>query len=202
MKSVKLHQYIPVPLIDIAVTAAIEGAMSTQYANEMALTAGVAKERTRKTANMLRAITLNNPLLPWISEYGDEFKHEFALPDNHSVLVTALLCSSFTLFYDAVVILGKYLHVQDEVSGALLKEQLSVMYGSNVNFTRALNTVTRMLIEIGVLKRVKPGLFARGELGNTSDFTRRLYRRSFLIHNPYEPDDATVECHPFFELIS
>lgn len=202
MKSIKLHQHIPLPLIDLAIQATINGKMTSQYANDLAITAGVAKERTRKTANMIRAISLNSPIVPWMLEHKDEFESNYKLDVNHSAIVTAILCSGFAIFYDAVMILGKYLHADDEITGAFLKTKLSELYGSNGNFDRSMSTITRMLVECGILKRLRPGVYAKGESKEISDFTRHLYRQSFLIHNPYASETDNLETHPYFELIN
>lgn len=202
MKTLKLHQHIPITLINLALQASIEGNMTVQYANELALTAGLAKERTRKTANMLRAITLNNPIISWINENKDDFKHDFLLSANRSAIIASVLCSGFTIFYDAMLILGKYLHTQDEITSSFLKEKLSETYGSNVNFERAMNTLIRMLVECGLLQRIRPGVFAKAKQTEISDFTRKLYRQSYLIHNPYLSDSDNLETNPYFELIN
>lgn len=200
--SIKLDQHVALPILEQAVCATLDGKMTPEYAHELGLTSGLSKERSRKTGYTIRCATLRNPLMPWIVQHKDKFYQVFKQDSDKAVLIAGILVGAYPVMYNLLTFVGKYLHTEDTVKSSFIKQRLSDIYGSNLNFNRTMNAAFRMLTECGLLRKVNPGVYAKNKLEGISDFTRKLYRQAYLIHNPYLSESDNLETNPYFELIN
>ena len=111
------------------------------------------------------------------------------------------MCAAYPLFYDIVVLLGKYFHVQDEVPTSLIFSKLSEKYGASVDSTIGFNSAIKMLVEIGLITRPTTGVYNACRMSGLSDFSFSIYKKAFLLNNPNNTENDNVESNPYFEFI-
>ena len=97
--------------------------------------------------------------------------------------------------------MGKYFHVQEQVSTSLVKEKLAAKYGSNRSLPNAMNCIIPMLLETGIIVRPVIGLYEARRVEKYTDFALDVYKRSFVINNPTVSLDAIVLSNPYFEFV-
>ena len=101
-----------------------------------------------------------------------------------------------------MVVLGKFFHVQEQVSTALIVSRMSSMYASNRSLPNGLYCVMPMYIEAGLINRPKTGVYTKNEYEISTSFARELYTKSFFINNPMlKEGDYDYSEHPYFEFL-
>lgn len=198
-KKVSINQRISIPVIEMAMTAALDGRFSTEYAYDLAAGEYQGANRIAKARGLIGKITVRNPLYPYIEEHKDEFLAAIKYRGDRAVIYASLINAAFCFGYDTCTFLGKFFHVQDEVTTALLAGRLSTIYASNRTLPNAMNCVLPMLIEAGFIARPRLGFFTRSEFEVTTQFARDLYKKSFLVNNPLLSEDIDYSDHPYFE---
>ena len=94
------------------------------------------------------------------------------------------------------------IHEYTEVSTLLILNKMSSIYASNRSLPNALYCIMPMYIEAGLINRPKTGIYTKVDYEGVSTFARKLYIKSFLVHNDLiqEEDIDSLE-HPYFEFI-
>ena len=79
---------------------------------------------------------------------------------------------------------------------------MSSIYASNRSLPNALYCIMPMYIEAGLINRPKTGIYTKVDYEGVSTFARKLYIKSFLVHNNLiqEEEIDSLE-HPYFEFI-
>lgn len=196
-----INQRIPIPLLEMALVAALQGEATPEYFAELAGTEYQGENRIRKSTYVMNRLTMRNPLMPVMLENADVIMAALRSSKDRSIILAAVINSAYSFGYDLTTILGKYLHVQPEVTTALLSSKLSEKYGSNRSLPNAMNCIIPMLIEAGLFARPRTGFFQAIRHSGYSDLAADLYRRSFFFHNPMIPEDADVSTYPYFEFL-
>jgi hypothetical protein len=101
-KTVGINQRISINVIDIA---------NGEYK-------GV--NRINKAKSIIGKLTQRNPIYPYIEEHKRDYLAAIRYPSNRAIIYAALINATYSFGYDVMTILGKYFHVQDEVSSALI----------------------------------------------------------------------------------
>ena len=174
---------------------------SPEYYLELAGTEIKGDNRKKKAVTILNRLTLRNPLMPVLQENADAVVAALRSKKDRPILFAAIVNAAYSFGYDLTAILGKYLHVQKEVTTALLASKLAEKYGSNRSLPNAMNSIIPMLIEAGLFSRPRPGFYQVVKHKGFSPLAENLYRRSFLLHNPMLPEDSDVSSCPYFEFI-
>ena len=196
-----INQRIPIPLLEMALIAALQGKATPEYFAELAGTEYQGENRIRKSTYVMNRLTMRNPLMPVLLENADAVTAALRSPKDRPVILSAVINAAYSFGYDLTAILGKYLHVQPEVTTALLSSKLSEKYGSNRSLPNAMNCIIPMLIEAGLFARPRTGFFRAIRHSGYSALASDLYRRSFFIHNPMRPEDSDVTTYPYFEFL-
>ena len=122
--------------------------------------------------------------------------------DARVIMFSVRINEGYNLAYDVMGILGKFFHVQDEVSTALIVNRLSSIYASNRSLPNGLYCIMPMYIEAGIICRPKIGIYKKNDIENVTPFARDLYIKSFFINNPMlQESDYDYSEHPYFEFI-
>ena len=196
-----INQRIPIPLLEMAIIAALQGKATSEYYKELLATEYHGENRIAKGNSVLNRLTHRNPLMPLMQANADTVLAALRSKADRPVILAAVINSAYSFGYDLTAILGKYLHVQPEVTTALLSSKLAEKYGSNRSLPNAMNCIIPMLIEAGLFARPRTGFFTAIRHGGFSPLAADLYRRSFFIHNPMIPEDADVSTYPYFEFL-
>lgn len=201
-KVVGINQRISVNVIEAAMKACLDGIFTTEYATDLASGEYQGTNRINKARSIIGKLTHRNPLLPYIMEHREEYLSAMKYADNRAIIFTALINATYSFGYDAMVILGKFFHVQDEVSAALIISRMSSMYASNRSLPNGLYCIMPMYIEAGLISRPKIGTYKKNEIEVVSSFASELYKKSFFVNNPMlQEDDFDFWEHPYFEFI-
>lgn len=196
-----INQRIPISLLEMALLATLEGQGTPEYFAELASTEYQGENRIRKSTYVMGRLTNRNPLMPFLQENRDSVIVALRSKSDRPIILAAVINSAYSFGYDLTAILGKYLHVQTQVTTALLSSKLSEKYGSNRSLPNAMNCIIPMLIEAGFFHRPRPGFFEAIHHSGYSQLALDAYKRSFFQHNPMIPLDADVSTNPYFEFL-
>ena len=196
-----INQRIPISLLEMALLATLEGQGTPEYFAELASTEYQGENRIRKSTYVMGRLTNRNPLMPFLQENRDSVIVALRSKSDRPIILAAVINSAYSFGYDLTAIMGKYLHVQTQVTTALLSSKLSEKYGSNRSLPNAMNCIIPMLIEAGFFHRPRPGFFEAIHHSGYSQLALDAYKRSFFQHNPMIPSDADVSTNPYFEFL-
>lgn len=197
--SIGIEKRISLNVLELALRAALDSTASSAYFYELANAEGIGKNRAKKTVAVMNRMTLKNKLLPFI--LGNKEMVEGMLRNKHDrpLLFVAMMSSAYTIFYDTLAILGKYFHVQEDVSRELLLKKLSEKYGNNRMLDVAFDCVMPMLVEAGFVKRPIPGIYQICKQEKYTDEAKKIYQLSYAVNSLNYADDLR---NPYFEFIN
>lgn len=196
-----INQRIPVSLLEMAVLATLQGKASHEYFAELASMEYNGENRIHKATYVMNRLTMRNPILPYLLENKEAIFTALQNPNDRTLILAGIINAAYPFGYDLTSILGRYLHIQPQVTTALLTSKLAEKYGSNRSLPNAMNCIIPMLIEAGLFHRPTPGFFEVRKAKNYSSLAFNIYRRSFLLNNPLLPEDADPAAYPYFEFV-
>lgn len=182
-KTVGINQRISTNVIEMAMKAALEGCYSSEFAADLASGEYEGSNRINKARSIIGKLSIRNPLFPFIEEHKNEYYVAMKHKSDRAIIFTSLINAAYSFGYDAMVVLGKFFHVQDEVSTQLILNKMSSIYASNRSLPNALYCIMPMYIEAGLINRPKTGIYTKVDYEGVSTFARKLYIKSFLVHN-------------------
>lgn len=199
--TIGINQRIPMSVLELGLIAAIQDQATNEYLRELVATEFQGENRIRLGTGVLHKLTCGNPLLPVMKENKDAVMASLRSRLDRPVILAAVINATYSIAYDVTAILGKYLHVQNEVSTALLTSKLAEKYGSNRSMPNGRDCVVPMLIEAGLFTRPRTGFYQAIRHSGYSALAEDLYRRSFFVHNTMIPEDFDVSTNPYFEFL-
>lgn len=201
-KTVGINQRIGINVMEMAIKAALDGIFTPEYAVDLAAGEYQGANRINKARSIIGKLTQRNPLYPYIEEHKTGFLSAIKHPGDRAIIYSALINATYGFGYDAMVVLGKFFHVQEQVSTALIVSRMSSMYASNRSLPNGLYCVMPMYIEAGLINRPKTGVYTKNEYEISTSFARELYTKSFFINNPMlKEGDYDYSEHPYFEFL-
>lgn len=201
-KTVGINQRIGINVMEMAIKAALDGIFTPEYAADLAAGEYQGANRINKARSIIGKLTQRNPLYPYIEEHKTEFLSAIKHPGDRAIIYSALINATYGFGYDAMLVLGKFFHVQEQVSTALIVSRMSSMYASNRSLPNGLYCVMPMYIEAGLINRPKTGVYTKNEYEISTSFARELYTKSFFINNPMlKEGDYDYSEHPYFEFL-
>lgn len=202
MAYIGINQRIPISIIEMALSSAINGTYSTEYAVELASTEFDGENRQKKAALIIKRLTLDNLLFEYIKENKDLVFSALKYKDDRATIMSALISSAYPIGYDVLETMGKYFHVQDVLRTETIVNRMSAKYGSNRSLPNALYSVLPMFIEAGLINRPQAGEYSMNRLSPITEIANELYKRAFFVNNPNLSQDIIPEDHPYFEYFS
>ena len=103
--------------------------------------------------------------------------------DDKRVVIMSLVCIRFPFNYDLLFNFAKLFNVQDTVNRQYINEKMSSLYGSNLSLGHGITAAIAIAVDCGFIRRVKPGLFSKGELVPLEDFARTAWCRTLCELN-------------------
>lgn len=202
MKSdIGINQRIPVSILEMALVAALDEQATGEYFVELASTEYEGQNRIKKAMSVMNRLTVKNPLLPFLIENKDAVKAALRNKNDRALVIAAVINSAYSFGYDVTATMGKYFHVQEQVTTRLIQEKLASKYGSNRSLPNAMNCIIPMLLEAGIIARPKIGFYEARRVEKFTDFALEVYKRSFVLNNPTLTLDAELMSYPYFEFI-
>lgn len=174
-KTVGINQRISINVIEMAMKAALEGCYSSEFAADLASGEYEGSNRINKARSIIGRLSIRNPLFPFIEEHKNEYYVAMKHKSDRAIIFTSLINAAYSFGYDAMVVLGKFFHVQDEVSTQLILNKMSSIYASNRSLPNALYCIMPMYIEAGLINRPKTGIYTKVYYEGVSTFARKLY---------------------------
>lgn len=160
-KTVGINQRISINVIEMAMKAALEGCYSSEFAADLASGEYEGSNRINKARSIIGRLSIRNPLFPFIEEHKNEYYVAMKHKSDRAIIFTSLINAAYSFGYDAMVVLGKFFHVQDEVSTQLILNKMSSIYASNRSLPNALYCIMPMYIEAGLINRPKTGIYTK-----------------------------------------
>lgn len=161
-KYIGINQRIPFDVLD----AAIDNYVSLGSLDKEDILSGIknvtlGSNRANKAALYAKQIlTRQTKLLDLVSEHYPSYR---ALrSDEKRALSLCLICLTYPIVYDLLVAMAQGLKVQDVVNKKFMNSKISALYGSNRTVDVAMDAIIPMLVELGVIKRRKLGLYCLG----------------------------------------
>ena len=105
-------------------------------------------------------ITKNEILLTKLSGIMDAQTFARLAISDRKALLLCLFCNSFPITYDVLIGFAQAFKVQDIVSKEVITHKISSAYGSNRAMHIAVTEILPLLIEFGVIQRVKVGIYS------------------------------------------
>ena len=200
-KVIGINQRISVNLIEKGLRAVFDGVYNKDFARSLAEIEFQGENRLNKAVRELSKVVEKNKLIPFLTEHKSEIIEALQYRGDKALIIAALYNSAFPFSYEETCILGKYLHVQDQVSRNLLKEKLSEIYGYNKNLSNAIDYSMPTLVEAGFILRPDAGIYQKASISLSSEIAAKVYTESFFINNPLLSRDSYYEESPYFEFV-
>jgi hypothetical protein len=183
-KFIGINQRVPYEVLEKAMDTYIaSGSVDKEeiLAGIKSVTAG--RNRASKAAMYAyQIINRQTKVLGHIAKHYSSLKPLRA--DERRALGLCLVCLTYPLTYNLLVAMAQGLKVQDVVNKKFITTKISALYGSNATVDIALRAVIPMLIELGVIRRQKIGLYSLG---------KKLTIRKALLFEIIAYTDATVQ---------
>lgn len=156
-----INQKIPFQLMDKYLRNFIQtGAVDRSALKEDMALVYEGKNRADKGAQFAwRVLTHDTVSLDYIRKAIGNEKYANLKSTDRAVLILVLLSNAYPIFYDTIAILSKVYRVQDLVSRSYVAQKIGDLYGSNRTLDIALDAIFPMLVDLGVLIRVKKGVY-------------------------------------------
>lgn len=200
-KVIGINQRISVNLIESALRAVFNNEYNADFARVLAEGEFQGENRLKKAVRELGKVVERNALLPYLKENKEQILEALQHKSDKGIIIAALYNSAFPFSYEEVSILGKYFHVQDQISRKLLSDKISEIYGYNKSISNAIDYSIPTLVEAGFIHRPSPGIYEKPQFDIAMEITINVYIESFFINNPLLSRDSDYMDGAYFEFI-
>lgn len=196
-----LDQRIPIKVMEIAIKTVLDDTYSIEWAKTNLEPELNGKNRIAKAVTELGKATVNNKLMGFVKTNKNKVLEALQYKSDKTLVLVGLINAAFGFGYNTTMVMGKYFHVQDCISKALLAEKMSEVYAYNKSVDNALYRILPMFIEAGLIIRPTTGIYSRVPLEPRTDIAVEIYKQSFFINNPKCPKDYPIEDSPYWEFL-
>ena len=199
--TIGIEKRISLGVLELALRSVLDGSASSDYFYELANTECTGANRAKKIVAVINRLTIKGKLTPFLKEHKEDVLQALRNENDRAMIFVSMMCSSYTIFYDAVSIFGKFFHVQEQVSREFLLKKLAEKYGSNRALDVAFDCIVPMLMEAGFISRPKPGIYEMYKQDKYTEFAKTVFKQSFIINNPTFAESDVIESNPYFEFV-
>ena len=199
--TIGIENRISLGVLELALRSVLDGSASSDYFYELANTECTGANRAKKIVAVINRLTIKGKLTPFLKEHKEDVLQALRNKNDRAMIFVSMMCSSYTIFYDAVSIFGKFFHVQEQVSREFLLKKLAEKYGSNRALDVAFDCIVPMLMEAGFISRPKPGIYEMYKQDKYTEFAKTVFKQSFIINNPTFAESDVIESNPYFEFV-
>lgn len=196
-----LDQRIPINVMEMAVRAVLDGSYSVEWAKNSLEPELNGKNRLAKAVTELGNATANNKLMGFVKTNKEKVLEALQYKSDKTLVLVGLINAAFGFGYNTTMVMGKYFHVQDCISKALLAEKMSEAYAYNKSVDNALYRILPMFIEAGLIVRPSIGIYSRVQLEPRTEIAVEIYKKSFFVNNPKYHKDYPIEDSPYWEFL-
>ena len=202
-KPIDINQRIPLDTLYAALESFLNGTYSDAYIMEQLTLEFKGENRLKKSLRIVNKVILRNPLRAFLEENKDRIRQAIKKKHDRSIILIALLNSSFTFSFDTLQFLGKYLTVQEIVNRETIKKSLASVYGGNRATENAIDSVIPMFIEAGLIKRPTKGVYQRNpDFHISSAVSKQIFIESFKKNTTLEGIQEYQLRDPYFLFIN
>ena len=202
-KPIDINQRIPLDTLYAALDSFLNGTYSDDYIMEQLTLEFKGENRLRKSLRIVNKVILRNPLRAFLEENKDRIRQAIKKKHDRSIILIALLNSSFTFSFDTLQFLGKYLTVQEIVNRETIKKSLASVYGGNRATENAIDSVIPMFIEAGLIKRPTKGVYQlNSDFHILSTIAKQVFIESFKMNNTMDGIQEYQLRDPYFLFIN
>ena len=199
--TIGIEKRISLGVLELALRSVLDGSASSDYFYELANTECTGANRAKKIVAVINRLTIKGKLTPFLKEHKEDVLQALRNKNDRAMIFVSMMCSSYTIFYDAVSIFGKFFHVQEQVSREFLLKKLAEKYGSKRALDVAFDCIVPMLMEAGFISRPKPGIYEMYKQDKYTEFAKTVFKQSFIINNPTFAESDVIESNPYFEFV-
>ena len=201
-KPIDINQRIPLDTFYAALESFLNGTYSDAYIMEQLRLEFKGENRLKKSLRIVNKVIVRNPLRAFLEENKDRIRQAIKKKHDRSIILIALLNSSFTFSFDTLQFLGKYLTVQEIVNRETIKKSLASVYGGNRATENAIDSVIPMFIEAGLIKRPTKGVYQRNpDFHISSAVSKQIFIESFKKNTTLEGIQEYQLRDPYFLFI-
>jgi len=120
------------------------------------------ENRSLKILKHITVLIKKNELLLSLGSQNIK-KHQFyeLSISNRKAMIICMFCNSFPITYDILTVIAQVFKVQNTISKEAIVQKMGAIYGGNRAMHIAITEIIPLLIECGVIKRDKMGIYSR-----------------------------------------
>lgn len=164
-KTIGINQHIPLSVLDTGILRILEkGSIDREELYALMLQQTSGENRAKKAVGYASSILTNPSIL--LSRLPELFTVESwaKLPQNDRyAYIISLVSLRYPILYDTLCLLGTQFKIQTSVNRAFINQKMSLIYGSNRTFMVGVDAIVPMIIESGIVVRLKMGLYGKNE---------------------------------------
>jgi len=164
-RTIGLDQRVPFSVIDSGIVCLLEtGKVDSAELLALIMVDRKGENRAKKAAGYaFRILSDNNPVLLQLKKYFTVETYSKMSERDRFLLCACLVCIRYPFMYDTICLLGTQFKIQTTVSRAFINQKMSLKYGSNRTFDVGMDALIPMIIEAGLLVRLKNGIYGRND---------------------------------------
>ncbi len=161
-KVIGLEQRVPLEFLNQGMITLLEtGEVSKEELLNLMLTVTKGKNRAERAASYAaRIIRADNMVIKKIKEHFTTEPYARYPEKDKKLIMLCLASVVYPIMYDALCIIGTQLKIQKTITRAFITRKLSRKYGSNRTFEVAVDALVPMIVETGLIERVKLGVYS------------------------------------------
>lgn len=203
-KSLGLHQRIPMDILLEALRAELNDEQDLERLSQLINTEYAGENRQKKGVRQVKTTLAGNPLVSFAKEHKDEVLAALKSVSDRNLILSALMVARYPVCYDTYCLMAKQFRLQDEISRDLIIRMLGAKYGANKSVQNVQINVTAQMVECGLIKRDKMGVYAYAEPQRPlHPITHQMWQESYFLNEPLanREDTESVLFEPFFKYL-
>lgn len=203
-KSLGLHQRIPMDILLEALRAELNEEQDLERLSQLVNTEYAGENRQKKGFRQVKTTLAGNPLVSFAKERKDEVMAALKSVPDRNLILSAVMVARYPVCYDTYCLMAKQFRLQDEISRDLIIRMLGTKYGANKSVQNVQINVTAQMVECGLIKRDKMGVYAYAEPQRPLyPITHQMWQESYFLNEPLanREDTESVLFEPFFKYL-
>ncbi|MBQ9466672.1 MAG: hypothetical protein IJU62_06830 [Muribaculaceae bacterium] len=206
-KTLGIFVRIPLYVLGEALRAHLAGTPLDEDTLTQMLATDYSGWKTKKFAREhINSAVLNSPISTFMEAHDNEILQALDNNSDRPLILTAVICARFHFAYQVATIFARQFRQQDIVSTEVIKRRVADIYGMNRSTENTLNSVIPQLIEAGLVRRPRPGIYEPTALIVPSHaITTELWKEAFFANEPLSNREQPVEdlmFEPFFRFLN
>jgi hypothetical protein len=163
-KFIGINQRVPYSILDASLKQYLySGEIKREEILERMLSVTTGENRAKKaTMYAHQILTRPKKFLSFIEKTIGASVYEKLPEQDRKAVILCLVANTFPITYDLLCTIATVFKVQEQVSRTFINQKMAALYGSNRTLAIGIDALMPMLIELGILERVKHGVYKVG----------------------------------------